>query len=303
MKNEIVLLSSNCDGNPISVSINIPEGNIKGIFQMAHGMVDHKERYSDFLEYICKLGYVTVVSDHRGHGKSVKSNDDFGYFYDNTGKYIVEDLHQVTMYIKERYPDKKVILMGHSMGSLVIRNYIQEYDNDIDKLIVCGSPSSNDSINFGISLCKFMIKFKGDRYRSKFFRNITLGVFNKTYKNEGNNAWLTKNKDLLDVYKNDPLCNFNFTLNGYLNLFILLKNTYDKKLYKVNNKNLSILFISGSDDKALGTVKKWYEAQVILKEVGYSKVSSKLYEGLRHEIINEINNQNIYLDIVEFIEN
>lgn len=303
MKNESILLSSNCDGNPISLSINIPDGNIKGIFQMAHGMEDHKERYSEFLEYICKLGYVTVTSDHRGHGKSVRSNEDFGYFYDDTGKYIVEDLHQVTMYIKERYPNKKVILMGHSMGSLVIRNYIQDYDNDIDKLIVCGSPSNNDSINFGISLCKLMIKFKGDRYRSNFFQKITVGNFNKSYKKEDNNAWLTKSKKLLNSYKNDPLCNFNFTLNGYLNLFILLKNTYDKKLYKVKNKDLCILFISGSDDKALGTVKKWYESQVFLSELGYSKISSKLYDGLRHEIINEDNNQNIYLDIVEFIEN
>ena len=120
-----VTLNSKCDNLPIGIMIFIPEGEIKGIFQISHGMCEHKEMYYNFMEYLTNQGYVTIINDHRGHGESVKNKNDLGYFYDNTADYIVEDLHQVTLYIKEMYPNKNITLLGHSMGSMVVRKYMK----------------------------------------------------------------------------------------------------------------------------------------------------------------------------------
>ena len=154
-------IKSKCDKLPLAVTITLPEENVpvRGIVQISHGMAEHKERYYPFMEFLANNGYIGVINDHRGHGDSVKSEDDLGYFYDTTATYIIEDLHQITQEIKKEYPDLPVYLFGHSMGSLVVRCYLKHYDNDIDKLIVCGSPSKNSAAGLGIVLVKIMAKF------------------------------------------------------------------------------------------------------------------------------------------------
>ena len=147
MRQEILTLYSKSDGLPLSVAKFAPDtdAEIKGIVQISHGMAEHKERYFPFMEYLVSKGYAAVINDHRGHGASVKSKDDLGYFYDESGRFIMEDLHQITQDIKEHLPGKPVYLFGHSMGSMVVRDYIKKYDDQIEKLIVCGSPSYPES--------------------------------------------------------------------------------------------------------------------------------------------------------------
>ena len=165
-------LESKCDGLRLFVTMYIPKGKIKGIVQFAHGMVEHQVYYYDFMEYLCKKGYLCVINDHRGHGNSTRKMADLGYFYEENGDYIVEDLHQITEYVKDRYKDLDVYLFGHSMGSLVVRKYIKKYDKDIKKLIVCGSPSMNKITGFGLFLCKTIKLFRGDKYRSRFINSL-----------------------------------------------------------------------------------------------------------------------------------
>lgn len=297
-----IIINSNSDKLPISVTLFIPEGEIKGIFQISHGMAEHKERYFDFMEFLANQGYVTIINDHRGHGKSVKEKEDLGFFYDDSSEYIVNDLHQITLYIKELYPNKEVILFGHSMGSMVVRKYIKKYDKDIDKLIVCGSPSKNSLVNVAIGLTKIMKIFKGDKYRSKFIQKLTFGSYNKKTKNaKSKNSWICSNNETVKKYNNDELCGFIFTLNGFENLFKLMKEIYQKNGWKLNNKDMPIFFIAGSDDPVIMNEKKWRESQEFLKKIGYSNVKGKLYLNLRHEILNEKNKQEIYEDIINFI--
>lgn len=106
-------------------------------------MVEHQIYYYELMEMLCNKGYVCVINDHRGHGKSIKDEKDMGYFYEEKAEYIVEDMHQITLFVKDKYPNVPVYLFWHSMGSLIVRKYIKKYDKDIDKLIVCGSPSIN----------------------------------------------------------------------------------------------------------------------------------------------------------------
>ncbi len=294
---------SKYDDRKIHGTIFIPEQKqVKGIVQISHGMCEHKERYFDFMRFLNNNGYIAVINDHRGHGESVTDKQELGYFKDKQGDAIVDDLLQVTLYIKNRYPQYKVILFGHSMGSLVVRKYIQENDDKISKLIVCGSPSKNNFVSIGICITKIIGMFKGEFYRSKFVEHMATGRGNKKFLDEKDEvSWITSDKKIRDNYRNDELCNFKFTINGYLNLFHLVKHVYTKNRYKVLNRKLPILFIAGEDDPVIVSKEKWNQSQEFLRKVGYSNVKGILYNKMRHEILNEIEKDKVYNDILKYI--
>ena len=294
MMKDSFYLESNCDGLRIYVTTFVPKGEIKGIVQFAHGMVEHQIYYYDFMEFLCNNGYLCVINDHRGHGNSTRSMNDLGYFYEENADYIVEDLHQVTEYIKKNYTDTDIYLFGHSMGSLVVRKYIKKYDKDIKKLILCGSPSNSKITGFGLFLCKIIKLFRGDKYRSKFINGLALT-------NDSVDKWLTKNEEYANKYKNDKYCNYIFTINGFMNLIHLMKDVYSKKGWSVNNKNLDILFIAGSDDMVIKSKDRFIKSVNFLKKVGYSNVTYKLYEDCFHAVFID-KNKEVFNDTLHFIE-
>lgn len=297
-------IKSNQDGLELDILLVKPEGEIKGIVQISHGMAEHKERYKPFMEYLASCGYIAIIHDHRGHGTSVKRHEDLGYFYENRAEYIVEDLHQITTYIKKQYPNKKLILFGHSMGSMVVRKYIKKYDKDIDKLIVCGSPSQNPYTGLALAVVKILKIFKGEYHRSNLIQKLAFGTYNKNIENPiSENAWVCANEDTVKEYDNDELNGFVFTLNGFQNLFTLMKDIYSKQGWELNKKELPIFFIAGADDPVIISAKDWQKAQNFLKELGYQNVSGKLYQGMRHEILNEKDKKIVFEDVLKWIRN
>ena len=175
---EHLKIKSDFDQLPLDVIVLRP-AHPKGIIQISHGMCEHKERYLDFMEYLYHLGYVCLIHDHRGHGQSVLKDEDLGYFYQDGDIGIVEDLHQLTLWIHQQYPDLPLYLFGHSMGSLVVRVYLKKYDKDIQGLIVCGSPSHNKMAGVGIYLAQRYARKKGDHYRPPLIQRIGFESFNK----------------------------------------------------------------------------------------------------------------------------
>lgn len=151
-------ITSKQDGLKLEIAI-MECKNPKGIVQFSHGMAEHKERYFDFMRYLNDRGYICVIHDHRGHGSSVKSKNDYGYFYTENADYIVEDLFQVTEYVREMYPGLEVTLFSHSMGTLVARCYLKKYDAYIDQLILCGPPTENSAASLGLALAKIIKPF------------------------------------------------------------------------------------------------------------------------------------------------
>lgn len=294
-------IKSKCDGLDLSLIEVVPQKEIKAILQISHGMAEHKERYLEFMNFLANEGYLCVINDHRGHGESVKSKDDYGYFYEENADYIIEDLHDVSLMMKEKYKDVPLYLFGHSMGSLCVRKYLAKYDQDIDKLVVCGSPSKNGMVNIAISLTKFIKKIKGDHHRSKMINNLAFGSFDSKFEGDNPNRWLSLNQKNVIDYNNNEKCGFTFTTNGFLNLFNLMKDVYTKETYNCTNSDLPILFIAGSEDPVITSVKAWQEAQTFLKEVGYNNISNILFKGARHEILNEDNKEDIFKDILVFL--
>lgn len=259
----------------------------KGIIQFSHGMCEHKERYFDFMSYLNKQGYLCIIHDHRGHGKSIKNSNDLGFFYEHGDIGIVEDLHQISLFIKKRYPSLPLYLFGHSMGSLVVRCYCQQYDNDIDGLFVCGSPSYNSASGIGITLSKILSTFFGDHHRSSLIQKIGFEAFNKKFNKKIPNSWICSDKNIVDTYNQDPLCHFIFTTNGFETLFRLMQRTYSPQNWQVNHRDLPICFIAGEDDPCIVNEKSFSNAVQFMIERGYKQTTSHLFSHMRHEILNE----------------
>lgn len=302
MKIENISLKSEADGLVLDVIYMQPEAKIKGIVQISHGMAENKERYLPFMKYLTQKGYVTIIHDHRGHGKSVRQKEDLGYFYEEKANYLIEDVYQVTKWIKEKYPNKKIILFGHSMGSMVVRKYIKKYDKEIDRLIVCGSPSKNPGSKVAYYIAKLEGYRKGEQYRSELLQSLAFGSYAKRFQGESPNRWICSNPLVVKEYDENELCGFTFTTNGFLNLFTLMQDIYSKKGWQRQNLSLPIFFIAGKEDPVIINERKWKQSQEFLKKLGYTNISSKLYENRRHEILNETEYETIWKDIVNWIE-
>ncbi len=301
MKQEEFTLKSNHDGLELGASLRIPE-HPRGILQIVHGMAEHRERYHDFMNYCAERGLIVMIHDHRGHGASAKSESDYGYFGKDGINGIISDVHQVTEYLRHRFPGLPLTLFGHSMGSLVVRCYMQEYDADVNGLIVCGSPSKRLGAGAGKFIAEVLQLFRGDHHRSNFVNRLAFGSYNKKFPNSKSpNSWIVSDPAVIEAYDADTRDGFVFTLNGFATLFGLIKRAYRKTGWKMQNPDAPIFFIAGADDPCIISPQDFAKAVNFMAERGYQKVESKLYPGMRHEILNEVGKAEVWQDVVDWI--
>ena len=287
-------------------TIIFPPDNMNpiGIIEFVHGMSEHRGRYLDTMKFFSEKGFICAIMDLRGHGENIMSEDDLGHFGDDiTYKDIIDDVDDYTMYLKREYPNLPLILLGHSMGSLIVRAYAKKHSREIDALIVSGSPSGNAFAGLAKLLIRIMVPFKSWRYHSQTMANLVTGPFEKPFKKEGLlNSWLTRNRKIVDEYNKSPLCGFSFSLNGYYVLMCLIQQVYGKTGWISKNPSLPVMFISGGDDPCRGNDKAFKKAVSHMKHCGYPNTYYKLYPGMRHELFNEIDNDEVYDDILKFLE-
>lgn len=294
-------IDSTSDNLKISVlTTKTPVGvTPKAIVQIVHGMCEHKERYLPFMQYLNTRGYICIAHDHRGHGKSIRTADDLGYFYDGGYEAMINDAHAVTLWAKQHFPNKPLYMFGHSMGSMVVRSYTKRYDNELAGLIVCGSPSYNAGSIVGRSVAKLLSLLYGSHHRSAFIQKLAFGSYNKQFGQvQSSNAWICSDPEIVTWYDANPLCNFIFTTNGFDNLFALMRDAYSPKNWAMTQPELPVMFVSGADDPCLISPAKFDRAVALMRRVGYREVSSKLYAGMRHEILNEQGKEQVWHDIV-----
>jgi alpha-beta hydrolase superfamily lysophospholipase len=278
----------------------LPDAPPRALVQLAHGMAEHKERYLAVMQFLADKGFACIINDHRGHGASVLSPDDLGYFYKDGGRGLVKDMHQLTMYFKKQYPGVPIILFGHSMGSLAGRAYAAQFGRDIDGLILSGSPGFNPAAKFALTLTEVLSFFGGGRHaRSKLMANLLNGAFSKAFKEQSPFAWLSANPENVVQYEADPLCGFVFTLNGYRALLNLMLAAYDKKTGI--RRGLPVHFMAGEDDPCAPNAEGFHGAIQNMKDRGCLRATGKMYPGLRHEILNE-GVQEVWDDLARAIE-
>ena len=286
------------DGVRLKTLVIAPESP-KAVVQLVHGMAEHKERYIPFMNYLSEAGYACVICDLRGHGETVEKKEDLGWLGKGGMKALVDDVNCVTVWIQEHYPGLPCFLFGHSMGSMVVRSYIKRYDRDVAGVIVCGSPSKNPAAGLGDFLAGCIGLFRGQRYRSQFLADLCTGNNDKKFASDSiKNAWLSVNRANVEAYNNDPLCGFVFTVNGYRNgLFRLMKDIYSPDGWTVTNPDLPIHFIAGAEDPCIINLKKFSQAVSFLRNRGYREVTSQVYPGMRHEILNETGREDVWRDV------
>lgn len=282
----------------------IPDYPARVVLQIAHGMCEYIERYDAFARFLCSNGILVTGNDHLGHGDSVTSKDKYGYFAKKDGYNVVlEDMHELTNITKNLYPNCKYFLLGHSMGSFFTRYYLTKYSNELDGVIIMGTGyQSSSTLLFGRILISILSMLRGPRYRSKFINNMALGSYNKKWEPSIDHVdWLSKDELIRRKYANDPRCNFVFTLNGYKNLFKCMSKIISRKLLKKVNPKLPLLIVSGGDDP-VGDFKKGVEKVYKLYiNSGIEHIDIKLYENDRHEILNEIDRNVVFNDILKWI--
>lgn len=301
-KEKFKKIPSRSDGLMLEVLQVVPRDKVKGIVQIAHGMQEHKERYLDFMSYLASEGYACIAHDHRGHGESVKDPSDLGYFYDQKAEAIVDDLNDVQDYMRIRYPHVPVYLLGHSMGSLIVRKYLKKYDDRISGLILSGPVYNNPGAKAGLNLVKAMATLRGDHFISASVQKMVDGSFDRHIEGDQKNRWLSHNEESVQAFNDDEKCGFPFTLNGYGNLLQLVLDVYDKKGWQLKNPDLPVLFLGGEEDPVIGSPEEFQKTVQSLKDMGYNNVQSRLYPNMRHEILNEINRRQVYEDILTFLE-
>lgn len=295
-------IPSEYDKLSLSVMAITPDRNAKGIVQISHGMAEYKERYEPFMQFLSDNGYIAVIHDHRGHGKSVKNKDDLGFFYSGDIESVINDLYNVTEFAKNQFGNLPLYMFSHSMGTLIARNYIKTHDDELEKLILCGPPTVNNAVDWGLLLIKMSTLLRGQRHRSNFINNLTIGIFNKDFKDGEENEWICSDMNQVKKYNADELCGFTFTNNGFNILLKLQKEAFSATGWGLKNPSLPIMIIAGKEDKVIQSEEKFRELKEFLNSKGYRNVKTRLYDDKRHELLNETGKESIYNDVLRFIE-
>ena len=211
--------------NIIHAELFVPsDHNIRAVVQLSHGMRDYVARYKLLAEALTAAGFVLAGNDHLGHGESARKPNDYGFFASQDGyKYVIDDVYKMNRILREKYPDKPIILLGHSMGSFIARLYASKYADSINGLIIHGTAGPNPAVGAGKLVVKILKIINGERFRSKFVCSLAEGGYCKSFDpKEGPDAWLTRELSLVATRPTDPKTNFTFTLSGYGDLFTML---------------------------------------------------------------------------------
>ena len=303
IKKEFDFLSADGETRIHTVSW-MPEGNVRAVLQLCHGMTEHIERYESFAEYMTGKGFYVVGHDHLGHGQSVQSEEKLGFFHERDGnRCLIEDIHQVRKAVQETNPDFPYFILGHSMGSFLVRQYLTEYGEGLDGAVLVGTGHhALPTLLFGQAICAVMAKFKGWEHRSEFVTRVAMGSYNKHFEQKTGNEWLTRDETVVEAYNKDPLCGFTFTLNAYYFMFQGMKKLMRPSSLKKIPVNLPILFVSGRKDPVGNMGKSVIKVYDAYQKNQIQDVRIKLYKDDRHEILNELDRDVVYDDIYRWME-
>jgi len=274
------------------------------IFQIVHGMAEHIERYDEFARFLAEKGILVVGEDHLGHGKSVPEGGTYGYFCEeDAANVLVRDVHRLKKIIQEQYPGILYLIMGHSMGSFIIRNYLFSYGSGVGGAVIVGTGMQPKFKYMAAQMVTAVQKvFCGSRHIGKFIDKASFGKFNDRFRPVRTKFdWLSRNEENVDRYIADPMCGFIFTLNGFAALFELIHNCSDAQKIEKMPKQLPILLVSGADDPVGDYGKGVEKVYHSYQEHSMQNVQMKLYEKDRHELLNEIDREQVYGDIYRWI--
>ncbi|MDO4568495.1 MAG: alpha/beta hydrolase [Clostridia bacterium] len=294
-------LESRTNEEPIYVRMWLPDGEAAAVIQLVHGMAEHIGRYADFAMFLASRGYAVVGHDHAGHGQSMLNSAHEGVLADSHGwERLIDDTRTVFEYASGLYAGKPYMLFGHSMGSMVLRSYMMRY-SDADGFIICGTCGRNPAIGMARLLAKLQIARHGAAAKGAFLDKLAFGGYNKRWTEEGDPlSWLSANVENRRRYEADPRCGFLFTNGAFLDMFDGIKEI-SSPAWARSAAHKPILLIAGADDPVGSFGDGVKQVNDALLAAGH-EVTFKLYAGMRHEILNEDGNEEVYGDVLDFAD-
>ena len=304
IKENFSFLSSNGTNTIKGVIVRKAQPPYKAIIMISHGMKEHMGRYEKYMNFMAEKGYVMVGHDHIGHGLSVNDKSELGYFAPKDGYvHVLNDLAATAGRIRKNFPQLKLILLGHSMGSFYARVFAAKYHHLVDGLIISGTGGKNPLAAPGKILISLFIKFKGDKATSKFITKVIFGSFLRKIKNPKTASdWLTRDEKAVEKYRSDDLCRFYFTLGGYKDLVTIQSLSNKAECFENTRKDVPYLIVSGDMDPVGEWGKGVKQVYENYKNAGIKDVELKLYKDGRHEMLNELNKEKVYDDILSWLE-
>ncbi|MCD7729438.1 MAG: alpha/beta hydrolase [Clostridia bacterium] len=280
-----------------------PEGQVKAVLQIIHGMEEYAARYAPFAEELTKNGILVCAEDHLGHGNTVSKEELGTYPVDHGERYVLKDIYSLTQKVKGGYAGVPYFVLGHSMGSFFCRAYIAEYGEGLDGAVIMGSGwQSRALMDVAIDVTKIIGCVKGWDSKSKLIENLAFGSYNKKFSPARTNYdWLSANEKNVDNYIADGFCGFGFKCSGFLGLFRIIRLACSKKTLKAIPDKLPLYVVSGDKDPVGGYGKGVQKLYKKLQKYGSEDVSITLYKDMRHEILNDDCKEKVTADILSFI--
>ena len=280
-----------------------PDGEIKGILQIVHGIAEFVERYDDFANYLNSQGYLVVAEDHMGHGKSVGKGGIRGYFHGGWEAAVADTLQLMKDTMAE-FPGLPYVLFGHSMGSFMARTILAKYpDSGISAAIICGTGwQPGPVLKIGQGICKLLCRDGAAELPNEKLQAMIFGGYNARVEHPRTDYdWLTRDEKIVDDYVANPLCGFTASEGLLRDMLSGMEYIQKPKHLERMKKALPVLFIAGGDDPVGNYGKGVEQTAAAFRKAGMERVDVKIYPLCRHEILNEINRRDIYQDVAAWI--
>ena len=281
----------------------VPEGAPRGVVQIVHGVAEHIGRYDPAARFLAAHGYLVCGGDHLGHG--LTAGGKFGYFGPKNGwDLVVRDIRRLRELEGEKHPSLPYVILGHSMGSFLTRTYLIRWPGTVDGAVLSGTGQEPaPAVAFGKALSGTLCKTKGPDYVSKLVNDLSLGAYNRVFKpNRTPSDWLSRDEAQVDLALADPLCNFMPTVGMFRDMMEGLQFIAGKANLSKMNRDTPVYFLSGDSDPVGSMGKGVRKVEEMFRSAGCKDVTVKLYPGGRHEMFNETNRQEVFQDLLDWIE-
>lgn len=304
-KTENIWLESSLDAQPLAVYVvTCPQVKPRAILQIVHGMAEHWTRYTAFASFLAQQGYVVCGHDQLGHGATSEKRGADGFFAPKNGReYLLADIHRVTAYIQQQYPGLPVILFGHSMGSFLARLATVRWPQAQLAAVYCGTGGTNPAAPAGIALTGMLCRLHGPEWRSRAVDRMVFGGYQKRIRTPQTAFdWLSVNTKNVADYEKDPKCGFLFTVSAFHELMCMTQEANGKAWFEKMPRSLPVLVIAGREDPVGSYGLGPQQVAHRLQAAGMEDVTLKLYDGMRHEILNELGCQQVWDDVLAWCE-
>lgn len=279
-------------------------GDVKATLLIVHGMAEHSGRYADFAQFLADNGIAVATYDQLGHGQTIKDSAELGFFgNEHPVQSLLKDVIIMANSLKHRYPKVPHFVMGHSMGSFIVRTVLKHHAQDFTGAILMGTADANPLTKLLAPLSNVLAK-TAPKKPNTMFADIMNKILNSKLNHRISSsqfAWLTEDPAAIEAYEADSLTGFDFTNNGFLALFTLMQSGLHKNWATTIAKDFPMLFVSGENDPIGNMGRGIHDIISNLKKQGFSNINARLYPNMRHEPLHEQHHTVVYHDILNWI--